>query len=42
MEDLKELVIQTLESTGQLGSLRAQLRSSVFKVIDGQETGRGV
>lgn len=37
MEELKNRVIQTLESNGILGNLRAQLRSSVFKVIDSQD-----
>ena len=37
MDELKNLVIQTLETNGILGQLRAQLRSSVFKVIDNQE-----
>ena len=37
MDDLKNLVIQTLETNGILGQLRAQLRSCVFKVIDNQE-----
>ena len=37
MEELKNIVIQTLESNGILGNLRAQLRSSVFKVIDSQD-----
>ena len=34
MEELKNIVIQTLESNGILGNLRAQLRASVFKVVD--------
>lgn len=37
MDELKNLVIQTLETNGILGQLRAQLRSCVFKVIDNQE-----
>lgn len=37
MEDLKNTVIQTLESNGILGKLRAQLRSSVFSVIENQD-----
>jgi hypothetical protein len=37
MEELKNIVIQTLESNGILGNLRAQLRASVFKVIDSQD-----
>ena len=34
MDELKNLVIQTLEANGILGQIRAKLRSSVFKVID--------
>ena len=34
MDDLKNLVIQTLEEEGTLGTLRAQLRSRVFKAIE--------
>lgn len=30
MDDLKNLVIQTLETKGILGKIRAQLRSCVF------------
>ena len=42
MDELKNLVIQTLESNGILGQLRAKLRSCVFKVIDSQDpSGRG-
>lgn len=37
MDELKNLVIQSLETNGILGQLRAQLRSCVFKVIDNQE-----
>ena len=37
MDELKNMVIQTLETNGILGQLRAQLRSCVFKVIDNQE-----
>ena len=37
MEELKNTVIQTLETNGVLGKLRAQLRSSVFSVIENQE-----
>jgi hypothetical protein len=43
MDELKDLVIQSLETKGVLGQLRAQLRSCVFKCIDEQdqtETGR--
>ena len=38
MEELKNTVIQTLESNGVLGKLRAQLRSSVFSVIENQDS----
>jgi FGFR1 oncogene partner len=44
MDELKNMVIQTLETNGILGQLRAQLRSCVFKVIDNQdqvEKGKG-
>ena len=34
MDDLKNIVIQNLEQEGTLGSLRAQLRSQVFKSIE--------
>jgi hypothetical protein len=34
MDDLKNLVIQTLEEEGTLGNLRALLRSKVFKAIE--------
>lgn len=37
MDELKNLVIQTLETNGILGQLRAQLRSCVFKVVDNQD-----
>ena len=37
MDELKNLVIQSLETNGVLGQVRAQLRSCVFKVIDNQE-----
>ena len=38
MEDMKNLVITALESKGVLGQIRAKLRSSVFKIVDEQET----
>ena len=41
MDELKNLVIQSLETNGILGQLRAQLRSCVFKVIDNQEQVEG-
>jgi FGFR1 oncogene partner len=34
MDDLKNIVIQTLEDEGTLGALRAQLRTRVFKAIE--------
>ncbi|CAI2378610.1 unnamed protein product [Moneuplotes crassus] len=37
MDELKNLVIQTLETNGILGEIRAKLRSSVFKVIDSND-----
>jgi hypothetical protein len=37
MEDLKEMIIQTLDTSGVLDTLRAQLRSNVFKAIQGEE-----
>jgi lisH domain-containing protein FOPNL len=37
MEEMKNLVIQTLETRGILGQIRAKLRSSVFKVVDDQD-----
>jgi hypothetical protein len=38
MDDLKELIIQTLDANGVLDKIRAQLRVSVFKAIDNQQT----
>ena len=37
MDELKNLMIQTLETNGILGQLRAQIRCSVFKIIDNQD-----
>lgn len=37
MEDLKEMIIQSLDTSGVLDTLRAQLRSSVFKAIQSEE-----
>jgi len=37
MEDLKELVINSLDSNGVLDTIRAQLRSSVFSAIQSQQ-----
>ena len=33
-EDLKALVVHTLETNGALGKIRAQLRANVYKTID--------
>jgi hypothetical protein len=37
MEEMKNLVIQALETKGVLGQIRARLRSSVFKIVDEQD-----
>ena len=37
MEDLKDLVIQTLDTNGILDKFRAQLRSNVFSAIESTE-----
>ena len=37
MEEMKELIIQSLETKGVLGRIRAHLRSAVFKVVDEQD-----
>jgi outer membrane biosynthesis protein TonB len=37
MEKMKELIIQSLETKGVLGQIRAHLRSAVFKVVDEQD-----
>ncbi len=37
MEEMKNLVIQSLETRGVLGQIRAKIRSSVFKIVDEQE-----
>jgi len=37
MEELKSLVVQTLETNGVLGQIRAQLRANVYKAIDSDE-----
>lgn len=37
LNELKNLVIQSLESNGALSNIRAQIRASVFKVIDTQD-----
>ena len=34
---MKELIIQSLETKGVLGQIRAHLRSSVFKIVDEQD-----
>jgi len=38
LNELKNLVIQSLEANGALSNIRAQIRASVFKVIDQQES----
>lgn len=37
LSELKGLMFQTLEANGILGQLRAQIRTSVFKIIDNQD-----
>ncbi len=37
MEEMKELIIQSLETKGVLWQIRAHLRSAVFKVVDEQD-----
>lgn len=37
MEEMKNLIIQSLETKGVLGQIRAKLRSSVFKIVDEQD-----
>lgn len=37
MEDLKELIIQTLDAAGVLDTIRAQLRVNVFKAIQSED-----
>jgi FGFR1 oncogene partner len=34
MEELKDLVIQTLDNNGVLNKIRAQLRANVFSAIE--------
>eukprot|EP00742_Colponemidia_sp_Colp-10_P007158 GILJ01007687.1.p1 GENE.GILJ01007687.1~~GILJ01007687.1.p1 ORF type:complete len:384 (+),score=71.77 GILJ01007687.1:23-1153(+) len=41
MDELKELVVHTLEANGVLSSLRAQLRANVYKAIEQQEKAKG-
>mmetsp|Transcript_21198 Transcript_21198/g.23998 ORF Transcript_21198/g.23998 Transcript_21198/m.23998 type:complete len:294 (-) Transcript_21198:179-1060(-) len=38
MDELKDLVIQSLETKGILGRIRAELRSTVFKIIDNPDS----
>ena len=40
MEELKELVIQTLDTNGVLAEIRAKIRSNVFKAVESQESKR--
>jgi len=37
VEELKSLVVHTLETNGVLGEIRAQLRANVYKAIDSEE-----
>lgn len=37
LTELKNLVIQSLEANGSLAKIRAQIRASVFNVVDQQE-----
>jgi hypothetical protein len=37
MEEMKNLVIQSLETRGVLGQIRAKIRSSVFRIVDEQD-----
>lgn len=39
LNELKNMVMQNLEKNGYLSNIRAQIRSSVFKTIDMQESG---
>ena len=40
--ELKDIVSQTLETKGVLGSIRAQLRAAVYTAIDEQEMQKGI
>lgn len=42
LNELKNLVMQNLEKNGYLSNIRAQIRASVFKTIDGQESSKKV
>lgn len=42
LNELKNLVMQNLEKNGYLSNIRAQIRSSVFKTIDSQDSGKKV
>ena len=42
LNELKNLVMQNLEKNGYLSNIRAQIRASVFKTIDGQESNKKV
>jgi len=41
VEELKSLVVHTLETNGVLGQIRAQLRANVYKAIDNDEEQQG-
>lgn len=38
LNELKNLVMQNLEKNGYLSNIRAQIRASVFKTIDSQDS----
>lgn len=42
LNELKNLVMQNLEKNGYLSNIRAQIRASVFKTIDSQESSKKV
>jgi hypothetical protein len=37
VDELKTLVVQSLESQGILSSLRAQIRANVYNIVDNKE-----
>ena len=37
MEEMKNLIIQSLETKGVLGQIRANFRSAVFKMVNEQD-----
>jgi hypothetical protein len=42
LEELKNLVVKTLQTNGVLGEIRAQLRANVYKAIDSEESDQGL